>query len=360
MRRGALRDPPAVRGLLQLLRPVLGTADRLGTLQGTALLGGLGLREVTTTEPLVLATAVVDLIVAVAADRPVLVSIRCYWTATDPAASQRVAAVTADIDERVDDVRLLAVLGLAATVRLGSDVRARMHALAGRPLSARDSCLLAAAATAVGDPQLAAHMLVDVVSGLRDEGRAGRLTEALVQQAWAEVLIGESGKALPSARDAAGAAELVGRPRWRAAADAAHAVCLARAGRPAGRGRDGRPGRAILLVHRRLTEARAGHAGPRRGVPGRRAPGASSIRTSPVWTCRPPPPSGPTIRPWPTGRSPGPACCWPGARGCGASGRTAAARDARTAAEEIFTELRATAFLARPPATPPGRAVWMS
>ncbi|MEV6845134.1 LuxR family transcriptional regulator [Actinoplanes sp. NPDC051411] len=164
----------------------------------------------------------------------VLVSIRCYWTAADPAASARVAAVAADIGDQVDDVRIPAVLGLAAPVDHGVEVRARMRRLADQGLSARDSCLLAAAATAVGDPALATRMLDDVVSGLRDEGRAGRLTEALVQQTWADVLIGASAKALPAARDAAQGAVLVGRPRWGAAADAAHAVCLARAGDLAG------------------------------------------------------------------------------------------------------------------------------
>jgi DNA-binding CsgD family transcriptional regulator len=138
--------------------------------------------------------------------------------------------VTERIGDRVDDVRIPAVLAMSAPVRHGANARIRLRRLAEQPLSARDSCLLAAAATAVGDAPLADRLLIDVVTGLRAEGRAGRLTEALVQQAWAGTLIGDSTRALPAARDAARAADLVGRPRWGAAADAAHAVCLARAG----------------------------------------------------------------------------------------------------------------------------------
>ena len=166
-----------------------------------------------------------------ALDVLVSIGLRCYWTAADPSASARVTAVTERIGDRADDVRVPAILALSAPVRHGADARIRLRRVAERQrLSARDGCLLAAAATAVGDAPLADRVLAGVVTALRTEGRAGRLTEALVEQAWAGALIGTGARALPAAREAARAADLVGRPRWGAAADAAHAICLARAG----------------------------------------------------------------------------------------------------------------------------------
>ncbi|WP_440071270.1 ATP-binding protein [Streptosporangium sp. OZ121] len=60
-------------GLHQLLRPMLGTADRLSARQREALLGAFGMAEVSDPEPFMVALAVLNLLGEVAAARPLLI-----------------------------------------------------------------------------------------------------------------------------------------------------------------------------------------------------------------------------------------------------------------------------------------------
>jgi DNA-binding CsgD family transcriptional regulator len=131
-------------------------------------------------------------------------ALRCWWSDTGPEARKCVVTAVQKIDGMQDDPRYLAVLAVADPLLQGSRVIERLRAVVLEGVAdAGGLWLLGMAAHAVGEPERAADFLVRAESKLRDDGRLGLLSQALILQVLDNVELGDWGKA--------GAALLEGR-----------------------------------------------------------------------------------------------------------------------------------------------------
>ena len=117
---------------------------------------------------------------------------RCWWTRCQPRTRKYVVDAARQTGFPDDDPRMLAVMALADPEETGRSVllrvsQIRRHAVSD-PLAAIH---VGIAAEKAGDFQLAARFLARAVDRLREQGRLGLLTQALVHYAWTATHAGD-------------------------------------------------------------------------------------------------------------------------------------------------------------------------
>jgi DNA-binding CsgD family transcriptional regulator len=129
---------------------------------------------------------------------------RCWWTRCEPRTRKYVVDAAQEAGFPDDDPRLLAVMALADPETTGRSVllrvsRIRLHNVTD-PL---DAIHVGIAAEKAGDFSLGARFLGRAVDRLRDQGRLGLLTQALVHYAWAATYAGDWSAAAAAGSEAA-------------------------------------------------------------------------------------------------------------------------------------------------------------
>jgi DNA-binding CsgD family transcriptional regulator len=129
---------------------------------------------------------------------------RCWWTRCEPRTRKYVVDAAQEMGFPDDDPRLLAVMALADPETTGRSVllrvsRIRLHNVTD-PL---DAIHVGIAAEKAGDFSLGAGFLGRAVDRLRDQGRLGLLTQALVHYAWAATYAGDWSAAAAAGSEAA-------------------------------------------------------------------------------------------------------------------------------------------------------------
>jgi DNA-binding CsgD family transcriptional regulator len=117
---------------------------------------------------------------------------RCWWTRTRTTTRQYVVDAAEEVGVADDDPRLLVVIGLAHPEVTGPSVLRRialmkLHEVTD-PLAAM---YIGIAAEKAGDFPLGERFLARAVERLREQGRLGTLTQALVHYAWVAVHTGQ-------------------------------------------------------------------------------------------------------------------------------------------------------------------------
>jgi DNA-binding CsgD family transcriptional regulator len=117
---------------------------------------------------------------------------RCWWTRCQPRTRKYVVDAAQEMGFTEDDPRLLAVMALADPEAMGRSVllrvsQIRLHNVTD-PLAAIH---VGIAAEKAGDFDLGARFLGRAVDRLREQGRLGLLTQALVHYAWAATYAGD-------------------------------------------------------------------------------------------------------------------------------------------------------------------------
>ncbi len=132
---------------------------------------------------------------------------RCWWTQVRSRTRQYVVETAEEVGVPDGDPRLLAVIALAHPEATGRSV---LHRIAGMdfheladPVAAM---FVGIAAEKAGDFAGGARFLARAVEHLREQGRLGLLTQALVHYAWAATHIGDWGAAAAAGVEAAGLA----------------------------------------------------------------------------------------------------------------------------------------------------------
>ena len=121
---------------------------------------------------------------------------RCWWTRTRPRTRQYVVDAAESVRVAEDDPRVLAVIALAHPEVMGPAVLRRISAVRMADLTCPVSAMyVGIAAEKAGDFVTGARFLARAVERLREQGRIGMLTQALVHYAWAATFTGDWGSA---------------------------------------------------------------------------------------------------------------------------------------------------------------------
>ena len=140
---------------------------------------------------------------------------RSWWTRTRPRTRQYLVDTAERISVRDDDPRLLAVIALAHPELTGPAVRRRVSHIRRREVGDPiDSVYLGIAAEKAGDCASGAALLARSVERLREQGRFGMLTQALVHYAWAATHSGDWPSAAAACAEAAGLARDTRQPQY--------------------------------------------------------------------------------------------------------------------------------------------------
>jgi DNA-binding CsgD family transcriptional regulator len=140
---------------------------------------------------------------------------RCWWTRCQPRTRKYVVGAAEEMGLPEDDPRLLAVMALADPEATGRSVlvrvsRIRLHDVAD-PLAAIH---VGIAAEKAGDFRLGARFLGRAVDRLREQGRLGLLTQALVHYAWAATNAGDWSAAATAGSEGARLARDTDQPQY--------------------------------------------------------------------------------------------------------------------------------------------------
>jgi DNA-binding CsgD family transcriptional regulator len=140
---------------------------------------------------------------------------RCWWTRCQPRTRKYVVDAAQEMGFPDDDSRLLAVMALADPETTGRSVllrvsRIRLHDVAD-PLAA---IYVGIAAEKAGDFHLGARFLSRAVDRLREQGRLGLLTQALVHYAWAATHAGDWSAAAAAGSEGARLARDTDQPQY--------------------------------------------------------------------------------------------------------------------------------------------------
>ena len=117
---------------------------------------------------------------------------RCWWTRCQARTRRYVVDTAQEMGFPEDDPRLLAVMALADPEAMGRRVLLRVSKI--RPANVTDpvgAIHIGIAAEKAGDFDLGARFLGRAVDRLREQGRLGLLTQALVHYAWAATYAGD-------------------------------------------------------------------------------------------------------------------------------------------------------------------------
>src|SRR5207253_9360682 len=140
---------------------------------------------------------------------------RCWWTRSAPRTRRYVVDEAQAMGLPDDDPRVLAVMALADPETTGRSVllcvsRIRMHTV-GDPLAGFH---VGIAAEKAGDFRLGARFLGRAVDRLREQGRLGLLTQALVHYAWAATNAGDWSAAAAAGSEGARLARDTDQPQY--------------------------------------------------------------------------------------------------------------------------------------------------
>jgi DNA-binding CsgD family transcriptional regulator len=140
---------------------------------------------------------------------------RCWWTRPQTRTRQYLVDTAERVGVRDDDPRLLAVVALAHPEVTGPSVLSRLARR--RPHELSDpiaSMYVGIAAEKAGDPVVGAPFLARAVERLREQGRLGMLTQALVHYAWVATHTGDWGGAAAAAMEGARLARDTRQPEF--------------------------------------------------------------------------------------------------------------------------------------------------
>jgi DNA-binding CsgD family transcriptional regulator len=140
---------------------------------------------------------------------------RCWWTRARTRTRQYLVDAAQNLPFPDTDPRLLAVIALAHPERTGPSVlrrvsSVRLHELAD-PV---DAMYVGIAAEKAGDFAVAGPFLARAAERLREQGRLGMLTQALVHYAWTATHTGDWAAAAAAGAEAAGLARDTRQPQF--------------------------------------------------------------------------------------------------------------------------------------------------
>jgi DNA-binding CsgD family transcriptional regulator/tetratricopeptide (TPR) repeat protein len=140
---------------------------------------------------------------------------RCWWTRCQPRTRKYVVDAAQEMGFPEDDPRLLAVMALADPEATGRSVLLRVSQIrlanVTDPLAAIH---VGIAAEKAGDFDLGARFLGRAVDRLREQGRLGLLTQALVHYAWAATYAGDWSAAAAAGSEASRLARDTDQPQF--------------------------------------------------------------------------------------------------------------------------------------------------
>jgi DNA-binding CsgD family transcriptional regulator len=158
------------------------------------------------------------------------VALRCFWSNPDRRTRQRMIAVAEALPVAGDDPRLLYVQALSDPAEHGAVVLAGLGRHQPGLGTAIEDYDLGFAAAAVGACEQAVEFLTAAGARARASGRLGLLSQALLSQGWAALLLGQAGLAGPAAEEAARLMAERGSSLWAACAQLVQAVLAGRRG----------------------------------------------------------------------------------------------------------------------------------
>jgi DNA-binding CsgD family transcriptional regulator len=140
---------------------------------------------------------------------------RCWWTRTQNRTRRYLVDTAQGMGAADDDPRLLAVLAMAHPEVTGPSVLERISGIEPQELAdPLGAMYVGIAAEKAGDFALGARLLGRAVNRLREQGRLGMLTQALVHYAWAATYSGDWGAAAAAAAEAARLAADTSQPQF--------------------------------------------------------------------------------------------------------------------------------------------------
>jgi DNA-binding CsgD family transcriptional regulator len=153
---------------------------------------------------------------------------RSWWTRTRPKTRQYLVDAAQSMGVPDDDPRLLAVIALADPERTGPAVRRRVSRIRRHEVADPiHAVYVGIAAEKAGDFAAGAAFLARGVERLREQGRLGMLTEALVHYAWAATHAGDWGAAAAAGAEAVGLAGDTNQPQYGLTAELVAALAAA-------------------------------------------------------------------------------------------------------------------------------------
>ena len=156
------------------------------------------------------------------------VALRVWWTNLDLQTRELVVGALDRLEVERDDPHLIMSLALAAPVERGAILLEPVRRLTAAPVTdAMTAVVLGQAAQALGIFDLGHRMFSSAIPILRRQGRPLLLVQALTEQAWAAVHLGNIASGLPVAHEAVDLAIEIGLHRWATAARLAEASLTA-------------------------------------------------------------------------------------------------------------------------------------
>ena len=156
------------------------------------------------------------------------VGLRVWWTNVDRQTREVVVGALDQLEVERDDPHLIMSHALAAPVERGAILLEPLRRLTAAPVTnAMTAVLLGQAAQALGIFDLGHRMFSSAIPILRRQGRPLLLVQALAEQAWAAVHLGNLASGLPVAHEAVELAIEIGLYRWAPAARLAEATLTA-------------------------------------------------------------------------------------------------------------------------------------
>jgi len=155
-------------------------------------------------------------------------ALRLWWTNVDRETRDLVVGALDRLEVEPDDPQLIMSLALAAPVERGAILLEPVRRLTAEPVTdAMTAAVLGQAAQALGIFDLAYRMFSSAIPILRRQARPLLLAQALAEQAWAAVHLGNIASGLPVAHEAVDLAIEIGLHRWAPAARLAEATLTA-------------------------------------------------------------------------------------------------------------------------------------
>jgi DNA-binding CsgD family transcriptional regulator len=155
-------------------------------------------------------------------------ALRLWWTNVDRQTRGLAVGALDRLEVEGDDPHLIMSLALAAPVERGAILLEPLrHLTAEAVTDAMTAVVLGQAAQALGIFDLGHRMFSSAIPILRRQGRPLLLVQALTEQAWAAVHLGNIASGLPAAHEAVELAIEIGLHRWAPAARLAEATLTA-------------------------------------------------------------------------------------------------------------------------------------
>jgi DNA-binding CsgD family transcriptional regulator len=159
---------------------------------------------------------------------------RCWWTRTQNRTRGYLVDTAQGMGAADDDPRLLAVMAMAHPEVSGPSVLRRISGIEPQELAdPLGAMYVGIAAEKAGDFALGTLLLGRAVNRLREQGRLGMLTQALVHYAWAAIYSGDWSRAAAAAAEAARLAAETRQPQFGVTSELLSAVVEGLRGRDA-------------------------------------------------------------------------------------------------------------------------------